>query len=77
MPEPDDPRFTPLKEAQKIVISRSPQEPLALENSTLIAGDAVEVIPGLKEESPVDLRGHGSTSMNHALLAPAWSIGWR
>ena len=59
----------PLQEAQKIVISRTLEEPLALENSTLIAGDAVDVIPRLKEESPVPLRGHGSISMNRSLLA--------
>lgn len=68
-PAEADPSHTPLNEAQKIVISRTLEEPLTWENSTLIAEDALEVVPRLKAESPVPLRSHGSIAMNRALLA--------
>jgi dihydrofolate reductase len=64
-----DPSGAPLQAARKIVISRTLQEPLALANSTVIAGDALDVVPRLKADSPVPLRCHGSISMNRALLA--------
>jgi dihydrofolate reductase len=63
------PDFVSLNATQKVVISRTLEEPLSMENSTLIAGDALDVIPRLKAESPVPLRSHGSISMNRALLA--------
>jgi dihydrofolate reductase len=59
----------PLSAARKVVISRSMRGPLAWQNSTLAAGDALEVVPRLKAESEVPLRCHGSISMNRALLA--------
>lgn len=68
-PPPDDPSSAPFRDARKIVISGTLEEPLALENSTLIAGDALEAVPRLKAESPVPLRSHGSIAMNRALLA--------
>jgi dihydrofolate reductase len=68
-PEGDDPSFAPLNAARKIVLSRTLEEPLAWENSTLIAEDALDAIPRLKAESPVPLRCHGSIAMNRALLA--------
>ena len=68
-PPEGDPSGPPLEAAQKIVISRTLEEPLALANSTLIVGDALDVVPRLKAESPVPLRSHGSISMNRALLA--------
>ena len=51
------------------MISRTLEEPLTWKNSTLIAEDALDAIPRLKEESPVPLRCHGSIAMNRALLA--------
>ena len=68
-PPEDDPSHSPLNEANKIVISRTLDEPLHWKNSTLIAGDALDAIPRLKAESAVPLRCHGSISMNRALLA--------
>ena len=65
----DNPNFAALNAAPKVVISRTLQEPLALENTTLIAEDARDAVPRLKAESPLPLRGHGSISMNRALLA--------
>lgn len=68
-PAEDDPSHSPLNEAQKIVISRTLEEPLTWANSTLVAEDALDAVPRLKAESPVPLRSHGSIAMNRALLA--------
>ena len=65
----ENPNFVSLNAAPKIVISRTLEEPLTMENSTLIAEDALDAVPRLKAESPVPLRSHGSISMNRALLA--------
>src|SRR2546429_222958 len=34
-----------------------------------VSGDAVDIVAGLKAESEVPLRSHGSLSMNRALMA--------
>jgi dihydrofolate reductase len=68
-PAEDDPSGAPLSAAKKIVISKTLEEPLTWENSTLIAEDALDAIPRLKEESSISLRCHGSIAMNRALLA--------
>src|SRR3954453_15402491 len=68
-PAEQDPSHAPLNQAQKIVISRTLEEPLTWANSTLIAEDALDAVPRLKAESPVPLRSHGSIAMNRALLA--------
>ena len=44
-------------------------EPLPWPNTTIVRGDAVDVVARLKKESDVPLRSHGSLSMNHALMA--------
>jgi dihydrofolate reductase len=67
-PPEDDPSHSPLNEARKIAISRTLEGPLTWKNSTLIAEDALDAVPRLKEESPVPLRSHGSIAMNRALL---------
>jgi dihydrofolate reductase len=68
-PAEDDPSHSPLNAARKIVVSRTLEEPLTWANSILVAEDALDAIPRLKEESPVPLRSHGSIAMNRALLA--------
>jgi dihydrofolate reductase len=65
----ENPSFESLSARQKIVISRTLEEPLTWANSTLISEDALDAVPRLKAESPVPLRSHGSISMNRALLA--------
>ncbi len=65
----ENPNFVSLNAARKVVISRTLEEPLGMENSTLIAEDALDAVPRLKAESPVPLLSHGSISMNQALLA--------
>src|SRR6187401_1634703 len=51
------------------VVSTTLEEPLNWPNATLVSGDAVDVVAGLKEESEVPLRSHGSLSMNRSLMA--------
>lgn len=65
----EQPNFAALNAAPKIVISQSLEEPLTMDNSTLVAEDALDAVPRLKAASPVPLRSHGSISMNRALLA--------
>jgi dihydrofolate reductase len=65
----EGPSFAALNAAPKVVISRTLKEPLAMDNSTLVAGDALDAVPRLKAESPLPLRAHGSIAMNRALLA--------
>jgi dihydrofolate reductase len=51
------------------VVSTTLGEPLDWADATLDAGDAVDVVARLKEESPVPLRSHGSLSLNRSLMA--------
>ena len=53
----------------KLVFSRTLEEPLRWDNSTLVAGDAVQTVRSLKEESAAPLRTIGSPSLCRALLA--------
>ncbi|WP_125610052.1 dihydrofolate reductase family protein [Specibacter cremeus] len=66
-----DPWVVQMSELPKVVVSRSmtPDEHLPWPNTTVMHGDAVDVVARLKEESKVPLRSHGSLSMNHALMA--------
>lgn len=66
-----DPWVDRMSAMPKIVISNSmpPDEPLPWPNTTIVRGDAVDVVARLKEESEVPLRSHGSLSMNRALMA--------
>lgn len=57
-----------LTERRKIVFSRSLQEPLAWENTTLVSGDAVEAVRAMKAQSDVALRTIGSPSLCCSLL---------
>lgn len=68
-PAETDASSSPLNAARKLVISKTLEEPLEWHNCELVAGDALEEVPRLKEESPVPLRSHGSIAMNRALLA--------
>src|SRR5262249_22127385 len=52
-----------------IMVSTTLEEPLDWPDATVLSGDAVDVVAGLKEESEVPLRSHGSLSMNRALMA--------
>ena len=64
-----DPWVARMRQLPATVVSRTLRGPLHWPDATLAAGDAVEVVTRLKEESDVPLRSHGSLSMNRALMA--------
>jgi dihydrofolate reductase len=64
-----DPWVTAMWKMPATVISTTLEGPLDWPNVTVVSGDAVDVVAGLKEESEVPLRSHGSLSMNRALMA--------
>ncbi len=64
-----DPVNRRMKTMPTTVVSTTLKGPLDWPDATLVDGDAVDVIPRLKEESDVPLRSHGSLSMNRALMA--------
>ncbi|SEE17474.1 dihydrofolate reductase family protein [Jiangella alba] len=64
-----DPWVTRMRNLPATVVSSTLREPLDWPDATVAAGDAVDVVARLKEESAVPLRSHGSLSMNRALLA--------
>ena len=64
-----DPWVTRMRSLPATVVSTTLQGPLDWPNTTVVSGDAVDVVARLKEESEVPLRSHGSLSMNRALLA--------
>jgi dihydrofolate reductase len=64
-----DPWVTRMRSLPATVVSTTLEGPLDWPDATLVSGDAVDVVAGLKEESEVPLRSHGSLSMNRALMA--------
>jgi dihydrofolate reductase len=64
-----DPWVTKMWRSPATVVSTTLKEPLDWPDATVVSGDAVDVVAGLKEESEVPLRSHGSLSMNRALMA--------
>ncbi|QSB13152.1 dihydrofolate reductase family protein [Natronosporangium hydrolyticum] len=64
-----DPWVTRMTNLPATVVSTTLQGPLDWPEATVVAGDAVDVVARLKEESDVPLRSHGSLSMNRALMA--------
>lgn len=60
---------TRMRHLPATVVSATLDGPLDWPDATLVAGDAVDVVARLKEESEVPLRSHGSLSMNRALMA--------
>ena len=69
--EPDvgDPWVSRMRGLPATVVSATLEGPLNWPDTTVVRGDAVDVIARLKEESGVPLRSHGSLSMNRALMA--------
>ncbi len=65
----DEPYYDSLNELPKIVFSRTLEEPLGWQNSTVLAEDAVTAIERLKRTTDVPMRSHGSIALNRALLA--------
>ncbi|MFE3033447.1 dihydrofolate reductase family protein [Streptomyces canus] len=64
-----DPWVTRMRNLPTTVVSKTLEGPLDWPDATLVSGDAVEVVAGLKKESEVPLRSHGSLAMNRALMA--------
>ena len=64
-----DPWVTKMWRSPATVVSTTLQEPLDWPDATVVSRDAIDVVAGLKEESDVPLRSHGSLSMNRALMA--------
>ncbi|MGI8769158.1 MAG: dihydrofolate reductase family protein [Propionibacteriaceae bacterium] len=64
-----DPWVTMMRNMPATVVSSTLEGPLDWPDATVAAGDAVDVVARLKEESTVPLRSHGSLSMNRALMA--------
>ncbi|BCW45429.1 dihydrofolate reductase family protein [Arthrobacter sp. StoSoilB5] len=64
-----DPWVTRMINLPATVVSSALRGPLDWPDTTLVTGDAVDVIARLKEESDVPLRSHGSLAMNRALMA--------
>jgi len=69
--EPDelDPVNARMRSLPATVVSSTLEGPLDWPDATVVSGDAVEVVAGLKKESEVPLRSHGSLSLNRALMA--------
>lgn len=63
-----DPWVTAMRNCPTTVVSNSLTEPLDWPDATPAAGDALEVVARMKEESDVPIRSHGSLSMNRALM---------
>ena len=64
-----DPWVTRMRSLPATVVSTTLDGPLDWPDATVVSGDAVDVVAGLKAESEVPLRSHGSLSMNRALMA--------
>jgi len=64
----DNPYTEVLNREQKYVASRSLQEPLPWQNSTLLQGDAAEAVARLKAELDLDLVVLGSGDLLRSLM---------
>jgi dihydrofolate reductase len=64
-----DPWVSRMVNLPATVVSTTLEGSLEWPDATVVAGDAVDVVARLKEESEIPLRSHGSLSMNRALMA--------
>ncbi|GAA2399891.1 dihydrofolate reductase family protein [Actinomadura vinacea] len=70
IPEADlDPVNSRMRSMPTTVVSTTLAGPFAWPDVTVVAGDAVDVVAQLKEESEVPLLSNGSLSLNRALMA--------
>lgn len=67
--EVHDDWVTRMRSKPTTVVSATLHGPLAWPTATAVAGDGVEIVRRLKQESDVPLRSHGSLSLNRALMA--------
>ncbi len=68
-PDAGDPWVSRMRSLPATVVSATLPGPVDWPDTTVVRGDAADVVARLKEESGVPLRSHGSLSMNRALLA--------
>ncbi|HKG64631.1 MAG TPA: dihydrofolate reductase family protein [Solirubrobacteraceae bacterium] len=64
-----DPLNARMRSLPLTVVSSTLEGPLDWAGSTVVSGDAVDIVARLKEESELPLRSHGSLSLNRALMA--------
>ena len=64
-----DPWVDRMRRLPTYVVSSTLSEPLDWPDATVLAGDPVETVAKLKEDSEVPLRSHGSLQLNRALMA--------
>src|ERR671911_102526 len=64
-----DPWVMRMRSLPATVVSSTLEGPLDWPDATVVSGEAVDIVAGLKEESEVPLRSHGSLSLNRALMA--------
>jgi dihydrofolate reductase len=67
-PKQQDNPFTEALDRQKYVASRTLQEPLPWQNSTLLEGDAADAVAALKEQLEHDLAVLGSGELVQSLM---------
>jgi dihydrofolate reductase len=67
--QPDNPFTEALNSLQKYVVSRTMEEPLPWQNSTLLRGDPGETVAALKEQPGKDLLVLGSGELVRTLTA--------
>ena len=60
---------TRMREMPATVVSSTLTDTLGWPDAAIVSGDAVDIVAGLKEDSEVPLRSHGSLSLNRALMA--------
>jgi dihydrofolate reductase len=68
-PKQVDPVNDRMRSMPTTVVSTTLTAPLDWPDATLVSGDAVDVVAGLKAASDVPLRSHGSLAMNRSLMA--------
>ncbi|MET9256543.1 dihydrofolate reductase family protein [Streptomyces sp. NPDC003717] len=64
-----DPWVTRMWRMPATIVSTTLEGPVDWPDAEVVAGDALDVVARLKEESDVPLRSHGSLAMNRALMA--------
>lgn len=64
-----DPVNGAMRSLPTTVLSKTLEGPLDWPDATIVAGDAIDIVARLKEESDLPLRSHGSLSLNRALMA--------
>ena len=64
-----DPWVDRMRALPAYVVSSTLEGPLDWPDATVVSGDPVEIVAGLKEDSDVPLRSHGSLTLNRALMA--------